>query len=42
MNQRQFKGLFKKKRKACKGFGGAAMKDCETKNKATLCHRHRK
>ncbi len=34
--------LVKEERKACRGFGGVEMKDCETKNKTTLCHRHRK
>ncbi len=42
MNQRQFKGLYKKKEKHVVGFGGAEIKDCETKNMVTLCHRHRK
>ncbi len=36
MNQRQFKGLFKKKEKR---VGGSEIKDCETKDMATLCHR---
>ncbi len=34
--------MFKKKEKACRGFGGAAIKDWETKSMLTLCHRHRK
>ncbi len=34
--------LVQEERKACRGFGGAEMNYCETKNKATLCHRHRK
>ncbi len=34
--------LVQEERKACRGFGGAEIKDCETKNMATLCHRHRK
>ncbi len=29
-------------RKGCRGFGGAEIKDCETKKMATQCHRHRK
>ncbi len=29
-------------RKACGEFGGAEIKDCETENMATWCHRHRK
>ncbi len=29
-------------RKACGEFGGAEIKDCETMNMATLCHRNRK
>ncbi len=34
--------LVQEERKACGGFGGAEIKDCEAKNMATLCHRHRK
>ncbi len=34
--------MFKKKEKACRGFGGAEVKDWETKSMLTLCHRHRK
>ncbi len=34
--------LVREERKAYRGFGGAEMKNCETKNKATLCHMHRK
>ncbi len=33
-NQRQFKGLFKKREK-CRGFGGEEIKYCETKSMAT-------
>ncbi len=36
MNQRSFKD------KVCRGFGGAEIKDWETKNMLTLCHRYRK
>ncbi len=28
--------------KTCEGFVGEEIKGCETKNMATLCHRHRK
>ncbi len=35
-----FQRLVQEERKACRGFGGAEMKDFETKNMATLCHRH--
>ncbi len=31
-----------RERKGCRGFGGAEIKDCETKNMATQCYRHRK
>ncbi len=34
--------LVQEERKAYGEFGGAEIKDCETKNMATLCHRHRK
>ncbi len=34
--------LVQEERKACGEFGGAEIKDCETENMATLCHRHRK
>ncbi len=34
--------LVQEERKARGEFGGAEIKDCETKNMATLCHRHRK
>ncbi len=33
--------LVQEERKARWGFGGAEIKDCETKS-MTLCHRHRK
>ncbi len=32
--------LVQEERKACGEFGGAEIKDCETENMATLCHRH--
>ncbi len=34
--------LVQEERKACRELGDAEIKDCETKNMATLCHRHRK
>ncbi len=34
--------LVQEERKACREFGGAEIKDCETKHTATLCHWHRK
>ncbi len=34
--------LVQEERKACGQFGGAEIKDCETENMATLCHRQRK
>ncbi len=34
--------LVQEERKACRGFGGVEIKDCETKNMLTLCHGHRK
>ncbi len=33
--------LVQEERKVCGEFGGAEIKDCETENMATLCHRHR-
>ncbi len=39
MNQRQFKGLFKKNEKR---VGDSEIKNFETKNMATFCHKHRK
>ncbi len=34
--------LVREERKACGAFVDAETKDFETKNMATLCHRHRK
>ncbi len=42
MNQRQFKGLFKNKEKRVGDSAALRIKDCETKNMTTLCHRNRK
>ncbi len=41
MNQTSFE-FFQEERKACGGFDGEYIKDCEIKNMATLRHRHRK
>ncbi len=34
--------LVQDERKACGGFGGAEIRDCEAKDMAMLGHRHRK
>ncbi len=34
--------LVQEEREACRELGGAEIKDCETKNLATFCYRHRK
>ncbi len=34
--------IFQEKMKACEGFGGDEIKDCEMKNMAALYHVHRK
>ncbi len=39
---KKVQGLIQQERKACRVFGGTEIKHGETKNMATLCHRHRK
>ncbi len=34
--------VFQEEGKAGMGFSGSEIRDCETKNMSTLCHRHRK
>ncbi len=42
MNESRKIHVFQDGRKACGGFGGDEIKDCETKNMATLCYGHEK
>ncbi len=40
-NESKMVRIFQEERKALGGIGGEDLKDCETTNMATLCHRHR-
>ncbi len=42
INEAKIVRSFQEEEKAGGGFGGKEIKDCEAKNMATLCYRHRK